>query len=137
MKNLEPLTTNCLCLSNKLSFQKTNTFTLWSTAAAIFFCHLCDHSLLAHTVNYISSVHICLPMQWPVQPLLINNEMSSKTKISSPSHQLHFILSHPPTLQWAASWLPFINNVFNSYYSLDYISPHLSPWHFPPFTLTP
>ena len=42
----------------------------------------------------------------------------------------NFIVSHPPTLQQSASWLHFINNLSNSYYSLDFISPCISPNHF-------
>ena len=90
----------------------------------------CDHSLLTHTINYISSEHICLPIQWPAPQLPIINEMSNKTEIANPSHQLHFIVSHSPTLQQPVSWLPFINNWSNSYYSLDYILPYLTPNQF-------
>ena len=89
----------------------------------------CDQSLPTHTINYISSVHNCLPFQWPA-PQLPSNETSNKTEVANPPHQLHFIVPHPPTLQQPASWLFFINNVSNSYYSLDYISPCLSPNHF-------
>ena len=56
--------------------------------------------------------------------------MSNKTEIANLSHQLHFIVSHPPTIQQSPSWLSFINDVSNIYYSLDYISPCLSPNHF-------
>ena len=91
-----------------------------------------DHSLPTHTINYILSVHICLPFQWPAPQLPIINEMSNKREIANPSHQLHFIVPHPHpyTLQQPTSWLPFINNVPSSYYSLDYISPCFSPNHF-------
>ena len=90
----------------------------------------CDHSLPTHTINNISSIHIWLPIQWPAPQLPIINEMSNKTEIANTSHQLHFIVSHPSTLQQPASWLPFINNMSNSDYALDCISLCLSPNHF-------
>ena len=43
---------------------------------------------------------------------------------------MHFIASHPSTLQCPSSCTRFINKVSNSYYSLDYTSPCLSPKHF-------
>ena len=61
--------------------------------------------------NYPSS------MRCPIKP---------EPEIANPSYQLHFIVSHSPTFQRPASWLYFIKNVSNSYYSLDYISPCLS-----------
>ena len=101
-----------------------------TTEVAAPFHLSCDHSLPTNTINYISSVHICLPIQGPALQLPTINETSNKTEIANPSHQLHFIVSHPPKLQQPVSWLPFSNNVSSSYYSLDYISPCLSPNHF-------
>ena len=46
-----------------------------------------------------------------------------------PPHQLYLIMSHPPTPQQPTSCQPFMNNVSNSYDSLDYISPCFSPKH--------
>ena len=42
----------------------------------------------------------------------------------------NIFVSNPPTLQQPASWLPFMKNLSNCYYSLDYISPYLSSNHF-------
>ena len=49
-----------------------------ATALATPFRHSFDHSLPTHTINYISSVHICLPIQWRAPELPIINEMSNK-----------------------------------------------------------
>ena len=64
---------------------------IWATALATPFRHSCDHSLPTHTINYISSVHICLPIQGRAPELPIINEISNKTEIANPSHQQHLL----------------------------------------------
>ena len=54
----------------------------------------------------------------------------TKSENANPSHQLHFIVTHPLTLPWPTSWLSSINNVSNRYYLLDYILPCLSLKYF-------
>ena len=89
----------------------------------------CNHSLPTHTIttfhHYTSA--------YPFSDLLHNYPSSVRCvtkQIANPSHQLQFIVSHPLTLQQPASWIPFINNVSNNYYSLDCNSPCHSPNHF-------
>ena len=111
--NLKPIPSTCLCLIHGV-FTELTLLNISVTAVATLFQLSRDNSLPPHTVNYISSIHICLLIQQPARQLPIINEMTKKTEITNSSHQLHFTVSHPPTLQQPASWIPLINNVSNS-----------------------
>ena len=69
----------------------------------------------------------------PFSDLLSNYASSmkypTKLEIANPSHQLHFIVSHPPTLTQPASWLPRSSKVSNTYHSQDYIPPCVTSNH--------
>lgn len=83
--------------------------------------HFISTHLTTHSMTCSATPH----HQWDVQQ---NRDANS-------SHQLHFIVSYPPTPQQPTSWLPVVKNVSNTYDSLDYTLPCLSPkrlkWGFP------
>ena len=121
----------CLCLIHGV-FTELTLLNIPVTAVATPSQLSRDHSLPTHTINYISSVHICLLIQRPAWQLPIINEMTKKQRLLT-HHNNYILLCHihlhfnnllPEYL--LSTMCPTANSVS----TLDYLSPCLLPNHF-------